>query len=202
MGDPKGFVFYVCCKDYSSSFYLLFSSFHRVLLCTVRSFSVALCKNFFEEKYFSKNLWQLFFNLCTTFITQPSLKVEELSDYKRYKSLTRYVCVPNCNVFDCGIQFWRHEGGDVTACVHSVVSTWCSEAIFHPKDRSYCAGNVPCETERLVFMYWNLLNWEHTKNLQKCTIVDVCAWKGPKLFIYYVAPLVMIYSRFLTEEVI
>ena len=71
-----------------------YSLHSRVLLCTVRSFSVALCKNFFEEKYFSKNLWQLFFNLCTIFITQPSLKVEELSDYKRYKSLTRYVCVP------------------------------------------------------------------------------------------------------------
>ncbi|XP_065900793.1 dedicator of cytokinesis protein 2-like [Dysidea avara] len=63
---------------------------NRVLLCTVRSFSVVLHKKFFDEKYFSKNLWQLFFSLCTTFITQPSLKVEELSDYKRYKSLTSF----------------------------------------------------------------------------------------------------------------
>jgi len=89
MGDPKGFISIV-----KTVITWYFSPFHRVLLCTVRSFSVALCKKFFEEKYFSKNLWQLFFSLCTTFITQPSLKVEELSDYKRYKSLTR--CVRVC----------------------------------------------------------------------------------------------------------
>ena len=81
--------------DILSYLHALFLPLCRVLLCTVRSFSVVLHKKFFDEKYFSKNLWQLFFSLCTTFITQPSLKVEELSDYKRYKSLTRYVSTNN-----------------------------------------------------------------------------------------------------------
>jgi len=57
----------------------------------VTNFSVALRGKFFDEKYFNPKLCHLFFSLCMGFITQGSLKVEELSDYKRYKRLSRFV---------------------------------------------------------------------------------------------------------------
>lgn len=64
---------------------------HRVILRTIRNFSVSLRSKFFDEKYFNLKLCHLFFTLSMSFITQGSLKVEELSDFKKYKRLLRYV---------------------------------------------------------------------------------------------------------------
>ncbi len=56
---------------------------HRVISRALHNISTALTDNFLRPTVFTPSVWDHYFSLCTEFLVQSSLQIEQFRDYRQ-----------------------------------------------------------------------------------------------------------------------
>lgn len=98
-------------------------SLHSVILKSLRYFSHTIRDYFFKD--FEHQAWNNFFHCAVTFLTQPSLQLEQFSSNKRWRIISRYKDMRRETGFEI-LSMWFNLGKSSVKHWSGIVSPCCS----------------------------------------------------------------------------
>ncbi|XP_074603894.1 dedicator of cytokinesis spg isoform X2 [Brevipalpus obovatus] len=141
--DKKEFilqVFYVFKQIFQPEMYnkdwnVMKMTANHIILCSLQEFSSALIDDFlgFDGKTFDEQLWNAFFNLSVSFLTQSSLQLENFSVSKREAILHKYQDMRVLMGFLI-LSMWEKLGNHKSSFIPSMVAPFLEVTLVPEKE--------------------------------------------------------------------